>query len=150
MQYRRLHIRVPASGNAFLSVEEEIRVEATVINVSAGGFCITAPFHIIDQVDYDIEIITPSCGKIQFSGLPIYQTVESVGIKITSIDKDNLKKVYQLVQDFELTEDFIKQIEERDLLKDWLVDETGNDLVITFESEPDRKDQEEHPRSKKS
>lgn len=150
MRYKRIHIRVPASGDVILSVGPEVRVEATVINVSAGGFCITAPSHLLDQVDYHIQIVTPSRGKIQFSGLPVYQTEESAGIKITFIDNDNLKKIYQLVQDFELTEDFIKQIEERDLLKDWLVDETGNDLVITFESEPDRKYQEEHPKSKKS
>jgi hypothetical protein len=140
MQYRRLHIRVPASGNAILSVGEEIRVEATVINVSAGGFSIKAPSHLLDQIDYHIEIVTPSRGRIQFYGLPVYQTEESVGIKITSIDKDNLTKIYHLVQDFELTEEFIKQIEERDLLKDWLVDETGNDLAITFESVAGRKD----------
>jgi hypothetical protein len=150
MQYRRLHIRVPASGSAILSIGEEIRVEATVINVSAGGFCLAAPSHLLDQVEYHIEIVTPSCGKIQFSGLPVYQTEDSVGTKITSIDKDNLKKIYQLVQEFELTEDFIKQIEERNLLKDWLVDETGNDLTITFESEPDRQDQKGDPKFKKS
>jgi hypothetical protein len=144
MRYQRLHIRVPAAGDAILSVGEEIRIEATLINVSEGGFCIKAPSHLLDQVDYHIQIVTASRGRIEFSGSPAYQTEESVGIRITFIDKDNLKKIYQLVQDFELTEDFIRQIEERDLLKDWLVDETGNDLVITFESEPDRNDQDEH------
>jgi hypothetical protein len=136
MYYQRLHIRVPASGKAVLSDNEGIRVEATVINVSAGGFRITAPRHTLDNADYHVEIITPTRGKIEFAGLPVYQTEESVGIKITSIEKDDLKKIYQLVQDYQLTEDFIKQIEDQDLLKDWLVDETGNDLSITFESKP--------------
>lgn len=148
MRYQRLHIRVPATGDAVLSVGEEIRIEATLINVSAGGFCITAPSHLLDQIDYHIQIFTPSRGRIQFSGSPVYQTDESVGVRITFIDKDNLKKIYQLVQDFELTEDFIRQIEERDILKDWLVDEAGKDLVITFESKPGQNDKDEPPTSK--
>jgi hypothetical protein len=136
MYYRRLHIRVPASGKAILSDKKGIRIEATVINVSAGEFRITAPPQALDDAEYHIEIITPTRGKIQFSGLPVYQTEESVGGKITAIEQDDLKRIYQLVQDFQLTEDFIKQIEEQDLLKDWLVDETGNYLSITFESKP--------------
>ena len=136
MYYKRLHIRVPASGKALLSDKEGIRVEATVINVSAGGFCLTAPPHALDNAEYHVEIITPTRGKIQFSGVPVYQRKESVGVRITAIDNDDLKKIYQLVQDFQLTEDFIKQIEEQDLLRDWFVDETGNSLSITFESRP--------------
>ena len=136
MYYKRLHIRVPASGKAVLSDREGIRVEATLINVSAGGFRITVPGHTLDHTDHHIEIITPSRGKIQFTGVPVYQTEENVGIKITAVEIDDLKKIYQLVQDFQLSEDFIKQIEEQDLLKDWLVDETGNALTITFEANP--------------
>lgn len=136
MYYKRLHIRVPATGKAVLSDKEGVRVEATVINVSAGGFRITAPRHPLDYADHHIEIITPIRGKVQFAGLPVYQTEGSVGIKITSIEKSELKKIYQLVQDYQITEDFIKQIEDKDLLKDWLVDEAGNDLSITFESKP--------------
>ncbi len=150
MHCQPLHIRVPASGKVILSVGKEVRVEATVINVSAGGFCVTAPSHLLEQVDYHVEIVTPLCGKIHFSGFPVYQTEDNVGIKITAIDKDNLKIIYQLVMDFELSEDFIKQIKERDQLKDWFVDESGNDLSITFETKSERKDQQDDSESKKS
>ena len=71
MYYKRLHIRVPATGKAVLSDKEGVRVEATVINVSAGGFRITAPRHPLDYADHHIEIITPIRGKVQFAGLPV-------------------------------------------------------------------------------
>lgn len=138
MRYQRLHIRVPASGAVLLSVKEEIKIEASVINVSAGGLCITAPSHIIEQNEYQIQVITPTNGKINFSGLPVYQTKESIGIKITSIDKDQLKTIYQVVGSFQLTDDFIKYIDEKDILHDWLVDESGEDIAITFETEPEK------------
>ncbi len=135
MRYQRLNIRVPASGEVNLSIEGEIKVEANVINVSAGGLCITPPSHLIDQSEYQIEVNTKSHGKICFSGFPVYQSQESIGIKITSIDKDQLKTIYQIVGNFQLTDDFIKYIDERDIIHDWLVDESGEDIAITFEAD---------------
>ena len=37
MKYQRLHIRVPASGDAILLEKGAVKVEASVINVSVGG-----------------------------------------------------------------------------------------------------------------
>ena len=136
MQYQRLHIRVPADGEAILKVGGQVTVAASVINISAGGLCITAPSHVLGEEEYYIEIITEKEGKIQFSGFPIYQTDTAVGIKITSIDKEHLKAIYRLVEGFQLTEEFIKHIDEHDILKDWLVDDAGNDLSVTFETGP--------------
>jgi hypothetical protein len=83
-------------------------------------------------------VITPSHGKIRFSGVPVYQTLESIGIKITSIEKDQLKIIYQIVGNFQLTDDFINYIDERDIIHDWLVDESGEDIAITFETEEEK------------
>ena len=138
MKYQRLHIRVPASGDAILLEKGDVRVEASVINVSVGGFCITAPSHLLDQHEYQVQVITPSHGKIRFSGVPVYQTIESIGIKITSIAKDQLKIIYQIVGSFQLTDDFIKYIDERDIIHDWLVDESGEDIAITFETKEEK------------
>ncbi len=137
MKYRRLYIRVPASGDAILLEKGDVKVEASVINVSVGGLCIAAPSYLIDQQEYQVQVITPSHGKIQFSGVPIYQTFESVGIKITSIAKDQLKIIYQIVGSFQITDEFIKYIDERDIIHDWLVDEAGEDIAITFETDPE-------------
>jgi len=136
MQYQRLHIRVPANAEAILSSGGKARISASVINISAGGICIAAPSHVLEDNDYYIEIITPEKVKVVFSGFPVYQTDVSVGIKITTISKDDLKAIYRLVQGFQLTEEFIKHIDEHDILKDWMVDEAGNDLSVTFETDP--------------
>ena len=138
MKYQRLHIRVPASGDAILLQKGEVKVEASVINVSAGGLCITAPSHLVDQHEYQVQVLTPSHGSITFSGVPVYQTFESIGIKITAIEKDQLKIIYQLVGNFQLTDDFIKHVDQRDIIHDWLVDESGQDIAITFETEKEK------------
>jgi len=135
MRYQRLHIRVPATGDVILSVREKIKVEASVINVSAGGLCITTPSYLIDKNVYQVQVITHSHGKIQFSGFPVYQSVESIGIKITSIEKDHLKTISQIVESFQITEDFIKHIDHKDILNDWLSDDSGDDISITFETD---------------
>ena len=138
MKYQRLHIRVPASGDAVLLEKGDVKVEASVINVSAGGLGITAPSHRLDQHEYQVQVITPSHGKIHFSGVPVYQSFESIGIKITSIEKEQLQIIYQIVGNFQLTEDFIKYIDERDIIQDWLVDESGEDISITFETNKEK------------
>ena len=138
MRYRRLHIRIPASGDVTLTTDEEIIVKSSIINVSAGGLCITAPSHLIDQNEYQIEIIMPFHGTIHFSGFPVYQNFESIGIKITSIAKDQLKIIYQIVGSFQLSDDFIKYVDQKDIIHDWLVDESGEDIEITFDTEPEK------------
>ena len=138
MRYRRLHIRIPAVGDVILSTDEEIIVKSSIINVSAGGLCIAAPPHLIDQNEYQIEVITPFHGKIHFSGFPIYQNFESIGFKITSIAKDQLKIIYQIVGNFQLSDDFIKYVDQKDIIHDWLVDESGEEIEITFDSEPEK------------
>ena len=138
MQYQRLHIRVPADGEAILKIGDQVTVAASMINISAGGVCITAPAHELEDNEYFIEILTKEEGKIQFSGFPVYQTESSVGIKISAIEKEDLKAIYRLVEGFQLTEEFIKHIDEHDILKDWLVDEAGNDLSVTFDTGPKR------------
>lgn len=133
MQYRRLHIRVPASGDVLLSVGEQVRVEATVINVSAGGLRITAPSHLLGENEYNIAINTPAHGRIQFTGLPVYQTEESVGIRITYIDNDNSRLIYRLVESFGAAREAIKPGEEA-FPQDRLIGDSSCELSITFET----------------
>jgi len=138
MKYQRLHIRVPASGDAILMEKGEVKVKARIINVSVGGMGITSPSQLIHKHEYQIQVVTPSHGEILFSGVAVYQTKKSIGIKITSIEKDHLKTIYQIVEGFQGTEDFLKQIEEKDIIHDWLVDESGEDISITFETEKEK------------
>lgn len=134
MLYQRLHIRVPASGEVTLSTGEEIILQANAINISAGGIRISAPSHLLDQQEYQIQVFTKPYGSVRFYGLPIYQSENSIGIRITSIDKDNLHTIYKLIEDFQLTEDFLRHIDENNIIDDWFADDSGNDLGVTFES----------------
>ena len=43
-----------------------------------------------------------------------------------------------MVGSFQLTDDFIKYIDDRDIIHDWLVDESGEDIEITFETEKEK------------
>ena len=134
MKYKRLHIRVPVTGGVLITQKERITVEADIINISAGGICIASPSHQLEDGEYNVELLIPSSGKITFSGFPVYQTGDYVGIRITSIDPDYLKKIYQLVEGFQLTEDFIRHIDQGDILNDWFTNESGEEISITFET----------------
>lgn len=134
MKYKRLYIRVPATGGVRLSQGEHITVETNVINICAGGICIAAPSQQLKDGEYNVELLVPSSGKIVFSGFPVYQTNDCVGIRITLIDPDHLKRIYQLVEGFQLTLDFIRHIDQGDILNDWITDESGDEIAITFET----------------
>ncbi len=138
MRYRRRHMRVPVSGDVILLDGDGIKAEASAINISVGGVCITAPGRPIDQKEYQVQIITTTRVKIHFLGFPVYQNNTAVGLKITAIEKDQCKKIYEIVESFQLSDDFIKSIEEKDIINDWLVDKSGDDIVITFETEGEK------------
>lgn len=141
MQYRRLHIRVPASGGVVLSVGEQVRVEASVINVSTGGISIKAPSHLLDEEEYRVQIYTPSHGRIVFAGVPVYQTMDSVGIKIISIDHKSLQRIYLLVEDFQSAQGCCSYMDGQEMLpQGWFPGDTRYELAITFETRSSRSD----------
>ena len=39
-----------------------------------------------------------------------------------------------MVESFQITEEFIKYIDESTVINDWLVDKSGDDVSITFET----------------
>lgn len=140
MRYRRRHMRVPTSGIVTLSDQQGVKVRASAVNISAGGLCITAPEYPIDLQEYQIQINTPTHGEIHFSGCPVYQNKTAVGLKITLIEKDHLQRIHQIVESFQLSNDFINSIEEKDIIQDWLVDKAGDDIEIIFETEEEKTD----------
>ena len=137
MRYQRLHIRIPISGKVALSTEKSVRIEAHAINISAGGICLKALEDLFDEDEYQVQITSKTRGKIQFSGTLVYRQDSNVGFQISSIDYENLATIHQLVEDFQLTEDFIKHIDEHDIIGEWFVDDAGNDLAVTFEAVSD-------------
>lgn len=134
MSYQRKYLRVPLAGAVILSMGTKVLGNAIAINISAGGVCLSLRSSRLHFEDYQIEIFTNSRGVVKFSGLPVYQTEKYAGLKLSSIDDENLEIINKIVGDFQLTEDFIKHIDQHNILGDWLVDDEGNDLAITFES----------------
>jgi hypothetical protein len=134
MSYQRKYLRVPLAGAVILSIGTKVLGKAIAINISAGGVCLSLRSSRLHFEDYQIEIFTNSRGVVRFSGLPVYQTEKYTGFKLISIDDKNFEIIKKIVGDFQLTEDFIKHIDQHNILGDWLVDDEGNDLVITFES----------------
>jgi hypothetical protein len=132
-----LHIRIPASGKVMLTLPREIRIQAEAINISAGGLCISTSVDLLEDEEYLIEITTSDRGIVRFSGIPVYRYGRNVGFQITDISSVNLEKIHQLVEDFQLTEEFIKHIDEHDIIREWFVDDAGNDLAVTFETAPE-------------
>lgn len=125
---------MPASGEVTFCTGEEVILKASAIDISAGGLGVSASSHILDKHEYQVQIYTKSNDIIRFSGLPVYQSEDGIGIKITSITEDNLDLIYRLVEGFQLTEDFIKHIAENNIIDDWFTDGSGNNLEVTFES----------------
>lgn len=134
MIYRRLHIRVPASGEVTFLTGEKVILKTRTENISAGGIGMSASSHILDKHEYQVKIYTESHDIIRFFGVPVYQSENGIGIKITSITEDNLDLIYRLIEGFQLTEDFIKHIDQNNIIDDWFTDGSGNKLEVTFES----------------
>ena len=73
---------------------------------------------------------------ISFLGrLVKHQNSRTAGFKILEISKEDLAVINKLVEDYQHTDEFIKQIEDFDVLPQHYIDENGNELEVTFEAE---------------
>lgn len=133
MGHKRVHIRVPILGEVTLSTLEGIVVEAQAIDISMGGIRIANPSLSIWDNEYDIRITLAGRGTIEFRAVLIHENSEVAGFKIVDIDSENLHLIFLVIADFQSTEDFIKHIEKGNILRDWFVDDHGQQLDVTFE-----------------
>ena len=74
MEYKRIHVRVPISGEAQLSTDKGSRIKALAIDISQGGVAITDPSMALTRDVYDIVITTADDKKIALRGELIRQT----------------------------------------------------------------------------
>ncbi len=132
MNYKRIYVRVPISGEAILSFSKEIIIKAQTIDISLGGLAIISPAEPLTKNNYNIIISTKNGRKIELSAALVRQEEDIFGFKISELDKSNLQIITELVFEYQETTDFIKQIEEHNLFDHWLVDDEGNSLDITF------------------
>lgn len=137
MTHKRIHVRVPVSGEAIVSNKHGTQTKTRTIDISPGGMGVMSPSSPFGQTDYQIKVITENGKKIQFTATLIRENKQSVGFKTADIDKKNLQAIADLVTEFQSTDDFIKQIDKHDLLEQSFIDEDGNEVSVTFDVGPD-------------
>jgi c-di-GMP-binding flagellar brake protein YcgR len=141
MEYKRIHVRVPISGEALLSRGKEVHLKARTIDISKGGVAVTAPATTatcISKSNYDIVITTQAGQKIELTVQLVRQTDKMIGFKIFEVDDNSLEIITDLVYKYQETTDFIDQIEKYNLLEQRYVDDDGTELDVTFNVDLDK------------
>ena len=135
---RRKYARVPLSGEAILSNSSNPTIKASIIDISQGGLALGSFSGEVSTAEYQVEIFTESGERIEFS-VKLVRVVDSIVgfiacFRILQIDQKNQEIIQNLVFEYQNTcFEFIKQLDECNLLDDKVVDEEGNELKITFE-----------------
>ena len=134
MTQQRRQARVPISGQAILSNDQGICITASTKDISPDGIGIDKPTDPLAETEYRIRISTDTGRQIHLRATLIHSSVDTTGFKTSDIDEKNLQIITDLVAEYQSTDDFIKQIDEHDLLKQKFIDEDGNEVSVTFET----------------
>jgi len=133
MSHKRIHIRIPILGKATLSGKDGVVIQVQTIDISMGGFRTASPARAFATNAFEVNIATSARGHITFSAILIHENEDMAGFKIVDIDESNLHRIYLMINDFQATEEFIHHIEEKNILHEWLIDDKGQQLDVTFE-----------------
>jgi c-di-GMP-binding flagellar brake protein YcgR len=133
---RRIYVRVPLIAKAILSNGNGPVIKARTIDISQGGVAITDFSGKISEAEYLIEIVTEEKQHIEFQAGLVRVEKTIAGFQILQIGEKCREIIQGLVFEYQKTPDFIKQMDEFDLLE--AVDEEGNAIQITFEKIPDQ------------
>ncbi|SHO45321.1 PilZ domain-containing protein [Desulfopila aestuarii] len=134
VNHKRIHIRIPVIAHGTLSTTEGTVIQVQTIDISEGGFRVDCPSTSFGDTEFDVNISTNSRGNINFKAIGIHANGDVAGFKITDIDSCNLHTICLLIYDFQSTEEFIKYIDEKNILHEWLSDDNGDMLDVTFEA----------------
>ena len=134
MTQKRRQARVPISGQATLSNEHGITLTATTKDISQGGVGLVKPEGPLTETEYRIRVDTDEGRQIHLKATLIHSSETTSGFQTSDIDDKNLQIITELVLEYQTTDDFIKQIDEYDLLEQKYIDEDGNEVSVTFET----------------
>jgi c-di-GMP-binding flagellar brake protein YcgR len=134
MEFKRIHVRVPLSGEAILSSSSNPTIKAHTINISQGGVAVDTISGEISTAEYQIEIHTESGQKIEIFAKLIRMDDSIAGFRALQIDQKSQEIIRNLVFEYETTTDFINNLDELNLC-----DEEGNKIEITFEKDSNSK-----------
>lgn len=132
MSYKRIHVRVPIQGEAHLLSCTDTAIKAQTIDISHGGVAITSPDVPLTEDTYEIIITFKDGKEIKLAAYLVRQENGVLGFKTDKIDSDSLQIITDLVFAYQETNDFIKQIDEHNILGQSFIDEEGKELDITF------------------
>lgn len=134
MTQKRQQARVPISGQATLSNEHGITLTATTKDISPGGVGLLKPETPLTEKEYRIRVDTEDGRQIHLMATLIHSSDTTSGFQTSDIDDKSLQIITELVLEYQTTDDFIKQIDEFDILKQKYIDEDGNEVSVTFET----------------
>ena len=135
MGHKRIYVRVPLRGEAVLSKSGKPTIKARTIDISQGGVAITAFSEEVSSAEYRIEILTETGQKIEIFAQLVRVDDAIAGFQTLQIDEKSQEIIKNLVFEYQTTPDFIKQLDEYNLLDDKVVDEDGNEIEVTFEKD---------------
>ncbi len=133
MAHRRRQVRVPISGRAVVSNNDGISITANTKDISKDGLGIEKPTAPLTPTEYQIQIRTDTGKQIQLKATLVHNSSQTTGFKTSQINEKNIKIIADLVAEYQTTDDFIKQLDEHDLLEQKYIDEDGNEVIVTFD-----------------
>lgn len=137
MGYRRIFIRVPITCRATLvNKDQGVHLSVQTINISQGGLALSTIKDSLPTGTYHIDIITEEKGHIELEAELLRQTDELIGFQTTEISSKALDTILTMVEEYQTTPDFIDQLTEFDMLQQNYIDDEGNELEVTFDTDP--------------
>ena len=137
MTQKRLQLRVPITGKAILSDKQGIRIKAITKDISQGGLGLINPSKSLEHIEYKIEITTEEDRQIQLKATLVHKSSDFTGFKTSTINEKNLQIIADLIAEYQSTDEFIKQIDKYDLFEQNFIDEDGNEISVTFDTNQD-------------
>ena len=135
MGYRRIYVRVPFVADATLLGRQEHGIKARTVDISEGGFCVTANSEELSESEYHIRINTAGGDTLEMNARPVRQNGDLTGFQTLEMDRHAREVITLLVSEYQMTPEFIKQLDEFDMLNQRFVDDQGNELEISFDKE---------------
>jgi hypothetical protein len=138
MGHKRIFVRVPLTAEATLSAGQKKAITARTVDISQGGFCITGPSEDLSESEYQIEIVTANGDRLNMYARLVRRDGEYAGFETLEMNDQSLEIITFLVSEYQMTPEFVKQLDEFDLLSQRFVDDEGNELEITFDNDRGR------------
>lgn len=136
MGYKRISVRVPIDGTATLKSAADTHVGVKTRDISVEGFGVEHFPGEVDSLNYQVDVTLKADVKLHFTGkLVKHHNTSTTGFMIVDISDEDRSYIASLVEEYQKTEDFVRQVGDYEILPQSYIDEDGTELDITFEEE---------------